>query len=240
MKNKSYNRLVLVYFLIIVLELLAELLGGLKGIRLPIYIIKPLLMPALMLILYMAIRNKPINVLYKLVFAALFFSWWGDIFLMLHIPDLNLFLPGLGAFLIAHICYILAFRQITIVPMSKNITWAPILVAFYGFGLVIGLERFGNEAFDEMKIPVIIYATVIMMMVISAIFRLGRVNNNSFKWVLIGAILFLFSDSLIAIGRFSDYFVGSPNLIRVLIMLTYALAQYYIVRGVIEQFKRGR
>ncbi len=238
MKNISSKQLILVYFLIVVLELLAELLGGLKGIRLPIYIIKPFLMPMLMVILYRSIDTKPIHIMYKLVFTALFFSWWGDIFLMLQLPNLNLFLPGLVSFLLAHVGYILAFRKITIVPIKKNITWAPILVAFYGFGLIIGLERFGNEGFDEMKIPVIIYATVIMMMVISAIFRLGRVNEYSFKWVLIGAILFLVSDSMIAIGKFSDYFDASPTLLRVLIMLTYALGQFYIVRGVIGQFKR--
>jgi uncharacterized membrane protein YhhN len=238
MRKKSYQHLILVYFLIIVLELLAELLGGIKEIRLPIYIIKPLLMPMLMLILYKAIHPNPINSLYKLVFAALFFSWWGDILLMFQMPDLNLFLPGLISFLIAHICYILAFRKITITPIQKNITWAPIAVALFGFGLIAGLERFGNEAFDEMKVPVIIYATVIMMMVIAAVFRYSRVNIYSFKWVMLGAILFLISDSMIAVGKFSDYFVSSPNVLRVLIMLTYTLGQFYIVKGVILQFKR--
>ena len=136
MQNKSYQPLILTYFLLVIIELFAELIAGLNGSRLAIYIVKPLLMPVLVLITLRAVNTNPISKLYKLIIAALFFSWLGDVFLMLELPNANLFLPGLVSFLIAHIFYIIAFRSIQKSKQSKNLAFAPVLIALYGLSLI--------------------------------------------------------------------------------------------------------
>ena len=84
-----------------------------------------------------------------------------------------------------------------------------------------------------MMIPVIIYTVVILAMLTGAINRLKKVIALSYWLVLSGAILFLISDSALAINKFGHPFPGSS----VLIMTTYLLAQYLIITGYIRQFR---
>jgi uncharacterized membrane protein YhhN len=55
-----------------------------------------------------------------------------------------------------------------------------------------------------MKIPVLIYAAVLTGMVLVALFRFGKTSSSSFALVFGGAILFMISDSLIAINKFLE------------------------------------
>jgi uncharacterized membrane protein YhhN len=57
--------------------------------------------------------------------------------------------------------------------------------------------------------------------------RYGKVSAPSYVWILMGAVLFVASDSILAINKFHH----SIEYSRYLIMLTYMLAQYSIVRG---------
>ena len=68
-------------------------------------------------------------------------------------------------------------------------------------------------------------------MAITAFWRKGNVNKESFYLVFIGALFFIFSDSLIAL----DKFLISIPLARTGIILTYAFAQLLIVFGIIKQ-----
>jgi len=67
-----------------------------------------------------------------------------------------------------------------------------------------------------------------MVMGISALFR----KANGASMVLIGAILFISSDSLLALNKFYQGFEGADFWV----MLTYILAQYFIVTGMISYF----
>jgi uncharacterized membrane protein YhhN len=84
-----------------------------------------------------------------------------------------------------------------------------------------------------MRIPVIIYAAVILTMLSGAINRLEKVNRKSYYLVLAGAILFVISDSSIAVNKFSHQFESSG----IVIMSTYIVAQYLIVAGYISQIR---
>ena len=84
-----------------------------------------------------------------------------------------------------------------------------------------------------MMIPVSIYTIVILTMVTGAINRLQKVNSVSYWLVLTGAILFLISDSALAINKFGHPFAKSS----VVIMSTYLLAQYLIITGYIRQLR---
>ena len=75
----------------------------------------------------------------------------------------------------------------------------------------------------------------ILIMLLMALHRLGNVSAMSFKYVIIGAALFVISDSMIAISKF----VMSFPMDGVLIMATYGVGQYLIVEGFLKNVKKG-
>ena len=87
----------------------------------------------------------------------------------------------------------------------------------------------------SMKLPVIVYAIVIHGMLAAALNRRLKVNRQSYWLVFSGAALFILSDSMIALNRFSFSF----NMARIFIMSTYVLAQYLIAVGCLKQFDPG-
>ena len=60
--------------------------------------------------------------------------------------------------------------------------------------------------------------------------RKGIVNSSSYNLVFIGAIFFMISDSILALNKFYQPIPFS----NISIMLTYALAQYLIVLGILK------
>jgi uncharacterized membrane protein YhhN len=107
--------------------------------------------------------------------------------------------------------------------------WFLLPLLLYGAGVIYYLQR----DLGEMLMPVTLYTFVILVMVTGAINRLKKVNSTSFWLVLTGAILFLISDSALAINKFGHPFGGSS----IVIMSTYLLAQYLIITGYIRQFR---
>jgi uncharacterized membrane protein YhhN len=196
---------------------------------LPAYISKVLIIPVLALLLIVNIRQDR-NSTHVLFLAALLFSWAGDILLETKIPHGSLFVPGLIAFLLAHIMYITVFVS---TPGSGTSRINPALqlipLVLYGILLLIVL----NKDLGSMKIPVIIYSLVILTMVYTAAGRYGKAEPQSYWLVLAGAILFLISDSALAINKFSYPF----RLSSLVVMSTYAAAQLLIVAGYILQFR---
>lgn len=191
---------------------------------------KALIIPVLIIVLLIYI--KPLtNRLHMFMIAGLFFSWMGDIILEFSKDNPDMFILGLGSFLLAHLMY---FTVFVTTPgkntILNNRIWLLIPLIIYGAALVSFL--FNDLA--AMKLPVIIYATVILTMLSGAINRKEKVNKKSYYLVLAGAILFLISDSTIAIDKFSHQFNASG----IVVMVTYIVAQYLIVEGYITQFPR--
>jgi len=238
--NRSIRLAASFFFLVILLELIGECAIELAEYTKLVLIVKPLMMPALALYLYTAIKGKPIRLFHKLIFGALFFSWLGDIFLMVTWSGDQLFLFGLAAFLIAHLLYIPAFRMVSDKenrPLLAARPYAAIPIILYFTGLLYSLYTNGRQDFLDMQFPVILYALVIMTMVLTALNRKNRVPELSYSLVFSGALLFMFSDSLIALNKFTGSLEGSAILTRILIMGTYAIGQYLIVEGCIRQDK---
>lgn len=165
------------------------------------------------------------------VVMAIIFSCLGDVLLMLQESNPNYFMFGLGAFLFAHIFYIFSYKQHQgeesgneLQGLQKIRFALPIVLA--GTGLVTILyNRLG-----DLKIPVLLYAGVLTYMVLVALFRFGRTNAGSFAMVFGGAILFMMSDSLIAVNKFLD----PLSQVDFWVMITYISAQFLIVRGLIR------
>lgn len=214
------SRLFWVYGLVLLLEIGAEV----ADMSLGVWMFKPLLMPLLIGIWWQG--SAAFSMAFRQIFlGALFFSWLGDIFLMLPLADM--FICGLGAFLIAHIAYIVAFkRQIQSIP-----SYLPFLAfGMYAVGFLVFLYPHLQVAAPELLLPVAVYATVIAAMGSFAWLRKGQVVLSSFQWVCAGAVLFMFSDSCIAYSKF----VGDMPFQRLAIMLTYGLGQAAIVWGVLK------
>lgn len=192
------------------------------------FISKPLLMVTL-LTYYVTARKSQATSLTWFVVAALVCSWAGDILLMYQARMENLFLFGLGAFLVAQVLYILSYRQAiekdVQVSMSKFVAFRLVFLIAYGGGLLFIL----HERLGDLLIPVAAYTAVLIAMGISAMIRKGKTSDSSFILVYSGALLFIMSDSMIAINRFSHPLVQSG----LLIMATYIAAQFLIVKGLL-------
>ncbi len=218
-----------IYLLIGVLHLAAVLLEN----QTLSYVSKPLLMPALIVWYLLATRSQRSSIHYIMV-AAFVFSWAGDIFLMFT-TELY-FLAGLVSFLITHILYITVFSK-EIEQAGKGMVvgrkpWLAAPVVIVAAGLIALVY---NHVDAEMRIPIVIYAAVITVMVIMAINRHQNVSEMSFQSLLLGAILFMISDSLIALNKF--YFDGELWQARFFIMLLYIAGQYLIAKGSTQALK---
>ena len=177
--------------------------------RAGVWILKPLLMPILIWIAY----QKTIKD--KYLYLALIFSLLGDVFLMF--SGENYFILGLGSFLTAHVFYILLYKKQFQFSWIKTL---PFLLSTLTYFLFIK-----GSIPSDLMIPVLAYCLVITTM---GIFAAGRVtSDNSYKMVLLGSILFIISDSLIAFNKF----VSPLDFSSLWVMSTYGLAQFLIVIG---------
>ncbi|MFI5176651.1 MAG: lysoplasmalogenase [Terriglobia bacterium] len=153
---------------------------------------------------------------------SLLFSSLGDVFLA--IDPVRLFVFGLASFLIAHLMYIALFAQSWARPLRINSTRLVMIVLVVLYGVLMAhwfLPFLGN-----LTGPVLAYLGVIILMVVAA---LGADFSRS--WVAIGAVLFLLSDSLIAVSKFKQ-----PVLFRdYLVWISYYLAQYFISVGFLRE-----
>ncbi|GAB3711454.1 hypothetical protein GCM10027592_49060 [Spirosoma flavus] len=159
------------------------------------------------------------------------FALLGDVFLM--IQEIDLFALGLGSFLVMQICYSRAFwldiqaSGKSIRPRSFSLTAIP-FVLYDGIFLFILKPRFFlDPKLTPLWWPVVGYVFCLSLMGVLALLRKGLLN---YGWVALGAVLFILSDSAIAIDKFLFPIAGATWLI----MITYAMAQYLIVMGIVQ------
>lgn len=187
------------------------------------YFTKPLLMPLLMLAYYMEV--KPLGLFSRILLSGLFFSWVGDVLLMLESLSGSFFIGGLLSFLTAHLMYISYFAK-TKSPNDSFLKSRPVmLLAIVAY--VIELMYILWPYLGEMKLPVLIYGSVIGLMLAFALWQIGKLDKKAAILFTAGAAFFVLSDSLLAINKFRSQFPYAG----MAIMLTYCLAQYLIARG---------
>jgi uncharacterized membrane protein YhhN len=184
---------------------------------------KPLLMPLLMLGYFLEV--KPLKDFSTILLWGLFFSWVGDVLLMLEASNGSFFIGGLLAFLSAHLLYIRYFSKIKSAHVSylKSRPIMLLVVLVYIIELLYILWPY----LGGMKLPVTVYACVIGTMLAFALWQFGKLENQTALLFISGAVFFVMSDSLLAISKFKAQFPMSG----ILIMLTYCLAQYLLARG---------
>jgi uncharacterized membrane protein YhhN len=192
-------------------------------------VFKPLIIPVIIGYLDSQVKNLTKSIS-KWVLYALLFSLAGDVLLMFQEKNSIFFLLGLSAFLIAHIFYIIFFNNVWIIEKVRNNYFLVVVVLVYYVALIsILLPNLG-----DMKIPVLVYGFVISWMLMMALNMLFIRNKQAGQWIVTGAFLFVLSDSLLAMNMFYQPFASAG----VLIMLTYGLAQFFIVQGVVIYIHR--
>ena len=194
------------------------------------FITKVLILPPLMVIFILNLRHDN-NRLHKYMFAGLFFSWVGDVLLEVPGGGEIMFIAGLGGFLLSLLMYAFVFFT----TPGKNEVFHRrfyLLIPVLLYGIAMGLYL--NKYLGEMRLPVIVYETAMITMLAGAVGRIGKVNRISYILVLTGAILFIISDSVLAINKF----VQPVSLSTLIIMGTYITAQWLITVGYIRQFTR--
>ncbi len=221
MKNKTQT-LQVVFWMIAA----ADIIGIAANIPLLHYAAKPLLIPALIILLAAVTAAVPGK---KRMLVALFFSWLGDVLLMFEPKHTLFFIFGLVCFLITHILYIIYFLSIKSKKISllKKYPLLIVLIIAYGLGLVWLLF----PHLGDLKLPVMVYAAVICSMMLCSVHIFLKVNQKAAVFYLTGAATFVLSDSILAINKFYQPFAYAGAFI----MLTYCTAQYFIVHGFIEQ-----
>ena len=209
------------FFVVFIADLVAVYLGE-ESFR---QVTKPFLMT--FLILYFTRETYFIkDISKKLIVLALIFSWLGDVLLMFETKNENFFIFGLVAFLIAHIFYILFFEKIILAENLKKRYWLFLPVMVYYVVLISVL----SPTLEDMKWPVRVYGIVISYMLIKALQTGWIKNRKSALYLISGAILFVISDSILALNKFYQSFEYAG----IFIMVTYGLAQLLIVLGAVR------
>jgi uncharacterized membrane protein YhhN len=211
---KSYIVLSIVYLVIVFL--------GEEKIA---WFIKPFLIPFLFFGVYFY-SNFPSK---KILLTALAFSWIGDVILLFSNRDEAYFISGLIAFLISHVVYIITFSKQLKIRKRKNkaVFWIGVtaIIVYLLTILAILLPSLG-----DLKVPVFVYALVISTMLLFALKGFLIWEEPANWYILLGAIIFVSSDSILAFDKFYTQIMHGSFLI----MVTYLLAQYLIVKGVLS------
>lgn len=187
-------------------------------------LVKPALMPLLSLsTVACALDYRVDRRLLGWLVAAQLFGFLGDTLLIRE--GFIFFASGIGAFLIGHIFYISLFGG----RSWKGLTWKEWVISLpFMMGGVYGLVRLLKISGD-LLVPMAVYGFMLMLLIFSTLCGLIRFRHRG-AWALVflGALLFTFSDALIAAETFE---VVSFPLLDATIMFTYLLAQSLLAIG---------
>ena len=189
-----------------------------------IYWTKPFLMPLLIAYLVTSGKDAP-----GLLIPALTFGFLGDMFLMIPGEKKKIFMAGLVTFLINQILYTVIFYR-SMGGLGDLPLWIyPLIVLYVAYGIL--MYRLLEKGLDGLKIPVIVYMIAILTMGVAALLRVTAFGGECTFWlVLMGSLIFIVSDSVLAFDKFRKRL----PLNRILIMSTYIAAQFLIVQGLIS------
>ncbi|SCZ24258.1 Uncharacterized membrane protein YhhN [Pseudomonas sp. NFACC48-1] len=185
-------------------------------------LVKP--MPVLALLGWL--HDAPPSDYRRWVSLGLIFSLVGDV--LLAWPG-DLFVFGLGAFLLAHLAYLKAYlsdcRRPALLPLALAL----------GIGAML-LGVLVSNGLGSLLVPVTVYGLVISTMLWRALARLGTGVPKRSAWLAAaGALAFVFSDSLIGINRFVHPFHAASYLI----IISYWLGQWGITASAFTQKPHG-
>lgn len=161
-----------------------------------------------------------------LLAGALLLSALGDVFLGL--GGEQWFVYGLSSFLIAHVFYIALFVRQWPHPPAASAARRVVAALLIVFAAAMFAELL--PTLGAMKLPVAAYMCALTGMGLTAALADFRA-----WWIVIGAALFMLSDSLIAVGKFMSPIAYGDYVI----WATYYMAQVCIALGFIREKRRA-
>ena len=150
-----------------------------------------------------------------LLIAAFAFALAGDIALMFE--GQGAFLAGLGSFFVAHLAFVAVFLDGAVIAATP--WWTLIFVAY-----AIGFFAWLLPKTGELKWPTLAYGVVLTGMVLASAAAHETLATPATKLSLVGALLFAFSDSVLAVRQFNGPYRGAQPLI---------LSSYWLAIGLI-------
>jgi uncharacterized membrane protein YhhN len=157
----------------------------------------------------------------RLLAAALVFCFFGDLFLEFD----DLFIVGMAAFALAHICFIRFFVSRGAIGQLKRKPWILAVYAIAGIAMIAyawsGLE-------DGLKPVVPIYAALLVGTAATSMATDLRAG--------IGGLLFLFSDGIILLGE-ADRIDKDATATGLAIMALYIASIFFLTSGILNREK---
>jgi len=210
----------LVLFAVLGLVDLGLIVSGHDALR---WYTKPFLMPVLAVGVVVAARWRLDRTQAALV-VGLIASATGDTALLR--SGEGAFVLGTLWFAMAHVCYIAAFAN---AGRGRGLVRRrPWLVLPYALVWLGGAVLLGPHL-GALRIVVVAYSALLTVMAVCALDLFDRLVRRDAALVAAGAIVFVLSDSLLALARF-DRALAPPQA-PLLVMLTYLVAQALIVSG---------
>jgi uncharacterized membrane protein YhhN len=190
------------------------------------YVFKPLTLVAVLLAAWLFIRSPHAAWQACFFLPGLALSLVGDVCLMLRRE--RLFLVGLGAFLLAHTCYVVGLNPA--LPTRRALILL-LPVALVSGALYRAVAR-GLRQREEirLRVPVAVYSLVLSLMLFSAWSTLFRSTWTHGRRALVvaGGSLFFVSDAMLAWDRFV---APSPSA-RLRVHITYHLGQMALAASI--------
>ena len=175
-------------------------------------IFKPLLMTTLVFVYLAGVEKADFWFV-----SGLFFSFLGDVFLL---DKASYFTFGIASFLVTHLIYI----KITVGFLEKYTKENIFMSAIPFILLFIGVLYLTFENLGFLLVHVMIYGITIATFGAITLLNYRQKRTSENLLLLLGAILFILSDSLIAVNNF----YSSQQAFNILIILLYLFAQFLI------------
>jgi len=184
---------------------------------------KPL--ATLCVIAWAALGRSDDGLVKRWIVAGLVCSLAGDVALLWPVQG---FLAGLVAFLLGHLCFLVA--------LTRRVKFLASPIAFGAWGTVAGgvLAGLWAGVAAELRIPVLVYVCALAAMAAQAssvwLARRGQADAARWRRVAIGGGSFVLSDAILA----TDKFVGGVPLPTLWNLSTYWLAQWFIASAAVR------
>jgi len=196
------------------------------------WLTKGALMPLLLLFYLLNASRKHHTPSKVITLLAILSAWAGDIALLG--TSSGAFITGVAFFLVMQVLYSIYFYRVHRPFPVKDSSYLviPFIIMLAVAGVV---TRMIWPSLGDLKVPVIIYMAVIAVMFILACNILASKKSNTLaqQFFIPGAILFVASDSLLAINKF----LWEETIVNVAIILTYGYAQQLLVQGFVKHVK---
>ena len=163
------------------------------------------------------VKQSPIFIM------AMVFALIGDVFLLFEAE--SFFMIGLFSFLLMQLLYTVEFHKD--ITANLKARWLPAAL-IYLVGFVFLMLMWNN--LGSLKWHVMIYTIVITTMGVMAWMRKREIIW--YREVIVGVLMFLLSDTWLGLSKFG--IIGN-NHSGLIVIVTYMLAQYLIVRGIVER-----